>query len=209
MRKSVDARGLACPQPVIMARKALNDGATSIEILIDNEAARENVGRYLEKNGFSVNFFNESGYIRIEAVAVSSDGIRAAVINEGVSGNDGFNSDDYQCSPSAKVILITSDSLGRGSEELGQKLMQAFIFTVREMPVKPHTIIFMNSGVKLAVRDSASLDNLAALQESGVEILACGTCLDYFGIKESLSVGRISNMYSIAEELMSGNVLRI
>lgn len=206
MRKSIDARGLACPQPVILTRNAVNQGVQSMEVLVDNDAARINVSGYLEKNGFAIQVFTEEGHWRIEAQGASDQGIRSAVLNP---VQDDFNPMDYTCSPQPRVVFIASRTLGQGSDELGGKLMQAFVFTLREMQNRPQTMILMNAGVTLAVRDSAVLEHLQALQDAGVEILVCGTCLDYFGLKDSLAVGRISNMYSIAEELLGGNVLRV
>jgi len=102
-----------------------------------------------------------------------------------------------------QLIFINSSHLGRGSDELGSILMRSFLFSLTEMEVKPQRIIFMNSGVHLCCEGSPVLDSLLALEEKGVEILVCGTCLDYFQLKEKLCVGKVTNMYSSVEHLLA------
>jgi selenium metabolism protein YedF len=102
------------------------------------------------------------------------------------------------------VLVIQSDQMGKGEEELGRLLMKSFIYTVNETRPHPKAILFYNSGVKLAVKDSPVLDDLKELLEAGVEIISCGTCLDFYNLKDSLAVGDISNMYTIYEKMQSG-----
>jgi len=109
-----------------------------------------------------------------------------------------------------QVLLITSQHMGRGDDELGAILIRSFIHVLGEIESAPDAVILYNSGVKLAVEGSPLVDELRALAESGVFILACGTCLGHFGLKEKLAVGEVSNMYSIAEIVMSaGRVVRL
>ncbi len=100
------------------------------------------------------------------------------------------------------VVLVPGSTLGRGDDELGTVLMRTFIHTLGESDIKPHHIIFMNSGVRLVTTGSDVIDDLRVLEKEGVEILACGTCLAHFGLKEAIEVGRTSNMYEITQALM-------
>jgi selenium metabolism protein YedF len=108
------------------------------------------------------------------------------------------------------VVFIDFDTLGRGSEELGKILIRSFLHTLREAGLQPRKIIFITSGVKLACKGSDVLEDLRSLSSRGVEIFSCGTCLDYFGLKEKMQVGRISNMYEILNSLaQAGKVLKM
>lgn len=108
------------------------------------------------------------------------------------------------------MLFVPSDSLGRGPAELGERLMAAFFHTLLEVTPKPQTIIFMNAGVKLVVEGSAALEDLEALAGQGIELLACGTCLGYFELKERVAVGRVSNMFDISTALLeAGKVVEL
>jgi selenium metabolism protein YedF len=107
------------------------------------------------------------------------------------------------------VLLITADQMGMGSEELGRTLMKAFINTLIETTPKPGMIIFMNSAVKLAIEGSPVLESLDKLEKEGVNILVCGTCLNYFELKDKLKKGKISNMYEIVEVMLKAGQLII
>ncbi|MDO9578881.1 MAG: sulfurtransferase-like selenium metabolism protein YedF [Candidatus Cloacimonadales bacterium] len=195
MKKLIDACGLSCPQPVVQTMKALKEGDfDELEIIVDNVAARENVSRFLKKAEVEITKIEEAGKkIHIFARTVKK-----------VESTD-FDANEYPCpvpQKNGKTIFIAKDAIGSGSEELGQKLMKAFLFTLTEMETKPARIMFMNSGVKLCTEGNAAVQNLKSLVESGTEILVCGTCLDYFGISDKLEVGIISNMYDIAGHLL-------
>ncbi len=199
--KKIDCRGLNCPEPVLRVKKALeeNEGA-SLQVLVDNDAARDNILRFARNRSLQAEWRQqESAYIIDIGGAAAEQG-------------PGQSSKEPCVLPQAgleQVILITSDRLGQGSEELGQLLMRNFIYTLAKRDRLPRALIFMNSGVKLCSTGSAALEELKLLQSAGVEILACGTCLDYFGLKESLDVGVISNMYDIAEILSTSMVLTL
>lgn len=102
---------------------------------------------------------------------------------------------------SGLVVAVDADVMGRGSEELGRTLMKGFLFAVSRLPQLPDTVLFYNSGAKLTVEDSASLEDLREMEAQGVEILTCGTCLNYYGLTERLAVGRVTDMYTIVERL--------
>ncbi len=189
--KTIDCSGLSCPLPVIETKKALEEGhVDNLAVIVDNLTSRENVMRFLQSQGFSVSVMEENEKHRIEATKVQSDG--KAIKTE-----------------KKLLVLIDGETVGRGSEELGKILMRSFIITLKELNPTPWRIIFMNSGVKLAVEDSPYLEPLNDLLTIGAEILCCGTCLDYYKLKEKLKVGRISNMFEIASSFLEAtNVIK-
>lgn len=204
--KSVDARKLACPKPVLLTKEAISDESTNqVEVIVDNSAALENVKRFLSKFGFNVK--------NVEQKA-NDFHIFAERINANVSDSD-FDVNEYPCPVPAtsmlgKTIFIKSEFLGVGDDKLGELLMKAFLYTLNEVDNKPQRLLFMNSGVKLCIENAITLTNLQKLEDKGVDILVCGTCLDFFGISDKLKVGKISNMYDIAGSLTSDkNVITI
>jgi len=185
MSMIIDARGLACPQPVVLTKKAL-DRADDLTVIVDNAAAMQNVSRMAESQGFGVSVDEKMDgiYLRLTRPVDESLGGKVPLLFE------------------PTVLLVAASTLGRGDDELGSTLMRTFIHTLSESDIKPHKIIFMNSGVKLATRGSEVIDDLRALEKERVEILACGTCLAHFGLKDAVEAGRISNMYEITLALM-------
>lgn len=187
--QTIDCKGLACPQPVIQIKNALEQGADRLQVIVDNEASRENVSRFARSRQCDVK------------VEPGDDGCFYLTIEAGdTPGENQFDPNDYPCSlpvAAGMVYVISSDSMGRGSDELGWALLQTYIQTIEQVDPLPSKIIFYNSGVKLVARQSGALDALAALQKKGVEILACGTCLDFFQLKSEIKIGHISNMYDI------------
>jgi selenium metabolism protein YedF len=185
MSMIIDARGLSCPQPVVLTKKAM-EKADDLTVIVDNATAEQNVARLAENQGMAVSV-EEKGdgiYLRLTRPADESLGGKVSLLFE------------------PTVLLVTSATLGRGDDELGTVLMRTFIHTLGESDIKPHRLIFMNSGVKLVTTGSEVLDDLRSLEKDGVEILACGTCLSHFGLKEAVEIGRISNMYEITMALM-------
>jgi selenium metabolism protein YedF len=185
MSMIIDARGLACPQPVVLTKKAL-EKADDLTVIVDNATAEQNVSRLAENHGLSVSA-EEKGdgiYLRLTRPTGESLGRKVPQLFE------------------PTVLLVASSTLGQGDDELGDVLMRTFIHTLGESDIKPHKIIFMNSGVKLVARGSEVIDDLRDLDKESVEILACGTCLGHFGLKDAVEVGRISNMYEITMALM-------
>ncbi len=192
-RKSIDCTGLSCPQPVLMTRDALDEAAdTPLEVLVDNEASRNNVQRFAESRG-----------CRVE---VSTRGDRyALLITPGTErpDQDAPQAEEYTCSVSGAgvVYVFPAETMGRGDRELGKILMRAFVKTIRELDPKPTRLLFYNSGVKLTSTDSDLIAPFRELEEQGVDILSCGTCLDFFHLKEELRVGRVTNMFEIMESM--------
>jgi selenium metabolism protein YedF len=190
--KTIDCCGKICPLPVLETKNVLEEeGVNEIAILVDNPVSSENVMRFLESQGFSVTVMETVGKYRIEATKTSGIAVSS--------------------SANAKRLLIYVDgeSVGRGSEELGTILMRSFVLTLKELNPLPWRIIFINSGVKLAINGSPLIAALSDLNELGVEILSCGTCLDYYQVKEKLMVGRVSNMYEIESSFLEAtNVIK-
>ena len=196
--ETVDARGLACPQPVIQTRKAMQQ-AERVRTLVDSETSMTNVSRMAEKAGWQVDVVTEGDEFQIELIKgdVAPEAAPLPVGKaEVVSG--------------PLVLAVSSDVMGRGEAELGAILMRGFFHTLGEVEPLPQTIIFFNTGAKLACEGSPVLDDLRALESQGIEVLVCGTCLGYFELKEALAVGQVSNMYDIAEAMLrAGKVVNL
>lgn len=198
MTITIDARGLACPQPVIRTRKAMEQ-ADLVVTLVDNEAARTNVSRMAEKAGWHVEVTTEGDDFNISLA--KGDALPQAQpvvvgLAEAVNG--------------PLVLVVSSDVMGRGDDELGRILVRSFFHTLGEVEPLPQTIIFFNSGVRLACEGSRVLDDLCALAEQGIEILVCGTCLGFYELTDKLDVGQVSNMYDIAETMLgAGKVVQL
>ena len=197
MTKIVDARGLACPQPVIQTRKALQESAV-LTTIVDNETAQHNVTRMAQKAGNTV------------WAEERDDGIYLHISQEDALQEDAAPQAASAPAGGSLVVMVSSEFMGRGDNELGHILMRAWFHTLGEVEPLPGTIAFLNSGVKLAAGGSPVLDDLQALGERGVEILTCGTCLGHYELKDKVAVGEVSNMYTIAETLLgAGKVVSL
>lgn len=185
--KTVDARGLACPQPVLLTKKEADSGELKITVIVDNDTARQNVTKLGTKLQYVIETVDRDDgiYITLSKDNEVEDVKEAPVVIERVSTKNGY--------------LITTDKLGKGSDDLGKILMKGFLYTISETKPYPDFLIFLNSGVKLTTSGSDSIDDLKKLSDAGVKIVSCGTCLDFFEIKSKLEVGAISNMYDIVE----------
>lgn len=202
MTKTVDARKIPCPGPVIEAKKALKDMEQgTLEVLVDNEIAVQN----LKKLG---------AYLNLETAASKQDDHNFTVTFQ----KDGQASDaevkvsgKEACYPDGRkkkqLVVISSDCMGSGSDELGRQLMKGFIYALTELDQLPETMLFYNGGAKLTVEGSDALEDLRLLEAQGVEILTCGTCLNHYGLSEKLAVGTVTNMYVIAEKMMEARTI--
>ncbi len=192
--KEIDCRGLNCPEPVLNTKKALMDNPeAAIEVIVDNETARENVLRYARNQGRSAEWFQKEGFYQIN-ISGSENKDRVLAEEKVISVEE---------TDQGAVLLISTNQLGQGSSELGELLMRNFIYTLTKRDDHPQAIVFMNSGVKLSIADSPVIDELTELQNIGVQILVCGTCLDYYQLKEQHKAGEISNIYDISDLLFS------
>jgi len=185
--------GLACPQPVLMTRKYLeeNPAADSVTVVVDNRAAAENVVRFMENSGFTAGITAIENGFEIEGSRIKGDEVQCRL---------------YDPSESKKtLIMITSDIIGNGNRELGEKLMINFLKTLPEMGDSLWRLVFLNEGVKLSVKNSPALPALTQLETMGVSILVCGTCLDYYSLLDKKGIGIITNMLDIVTSLQAAD----
>lgn len=190
-KKIVDCRGLSCPQPVVNTKKAI-DGfpGDEIEIIVDNETACSNV-------------MNFAAGLNWKARSITREG---GVIRISLKRDDEKTSGTVTCEPARAneyLLYISSDVMGCGDDELGKILMRSFIKSLPDTRGMPKLIVMLNSGVKLAVEGSLVLDDLREFENRGIEIRCCGTCLDFFRLKEKLKVGKVTNMFEIISALQS------
>lgn len=189
----LDCKGLSCPQPVLQAKDALERGADDVEVVVDNEASKNNVARFARNQG-----------LEVEELALGDDCFKVLIRGRFSQSEQTLNEDDFTCElPSGKglVYVISADSMGRGSDELGWGLLQTYIQTIKDVKPLPAKILFYNAGVRLVTEESGALEALKQLQKQGVEIMACGTCLDFFELKSAIKIGQISNMYDIMSSM--------
>lgn len=191
----LDVRGMACPMPVVKVKRALEESAGELRVLIDDGAPRENVRRFAEGRGYNV---REEPFEGAFAFTITGAGLAKS---EAVPA----------AAPSGPVVmLIGSDRLGDGPEELGRLLMKNFIITLLDQAELPDRIFFVNTGVLLAAAGSEVIEALEALGNRGVEVLSCGICLDFFKKKDSLAAGAVTNMFTIEESLLKArSVIRL
>ncbi|MEG1287488.1 MAG: sulfurtransferase-like selenium metabolism protein YedF [Clostridium sp.] len=181
----VDARGLGCPKPVINTKKELDKIEQGIVITtVDNTIAKENILKLANSLNCETNVLKEEKDLIVIEIKKGEN----VIIEE--PKNDLL--DD-------KCIFISSDKMGQGNDELGEILIKGYIYTLTETKPYPKYIVLVNSGVKLSAQNVATIENLKILENKGVEILSCGTCLDYYNLKEILQVGSITNMYTIVD----------
>ena len=192
----VDVRGKPCPQPVVETRKVLDAGDCGIvRVIVDNTASSENVRRLARKMNCDVTIdkkLDNEIHLLIHPV-----GVEVPAIPQDQGGASPQPAARMAPRPTQTVVLISSSELGVGEKELGGILMRAFIKTLKEVSPPPTAIIFMNSGVFLTTEGSQLLEDLQDLAHEGIEILSCGTCLDYYKLKEKLEIGTVSNMFEI------------
>ena len=192
--REIDCRGMACPQPVVTTKQALDQlKENELVVIVDNPSSSENVERFARSQGCSVEVERKGQdfYVRIEKVRGKDEGKRT-------------QQDDKV---KKAVVYINSDLLGVGDEALGSFLMKAFLKTLFDLEKTPDRLILINSGVRLASEGSQVLDTLRTLSEKGVKIVSCGTCLDFYKLKEKMSVGTISNMYDIIQSMLEADRL--
>lgn len=197
----LDERGKACPLPVVETKKALEAAASgeTARVLVDNEIAVQNLRKLADHKGWSFCWEKRGGgdfqaWITREA-------------GESLSEEKQEETEEPEC-PDCRTegirpgltAVISSEAMGQGDDRLGKILMKSFLFALTQQDILPETVLLYNGGAFLSCEGSESLEDLKKLEELGVEILTCGTCLDFYGLKEKLAVGGISNMYEIVEK---------
>jgi len=190
--KEIDARGLACPAPVLHTRATLQqERAEAVRVLVDNAASQENVRRYLESEGFETRL-ERAGE---DYVVVGRCGKAAPpAAQPETAPADAAPAAE----PSRKILVLCgADRLGRGDDELGRRLMANFVKTLKEMGPDLWRLVFVNNGVKLTIDASEVLEDLKGYEAAGLKILVCGTCLNHFGLLERKRVGETTNMLDI------------
>ncbi len=198
----VNAIGDACPLPVVKTMKAVSamSGPGIVEVHVDSEIPVQNLNRFASGKGYPVK--SEKREDRHYVVTITVTGPEDAAAQEAAVCIPDLRSDT--------VIAIGSGCMGSGDDQLGATLMKAYLYAVSQQERLPRTILFYNGGAKLTVEGSVSVEDLKNMEAQGVEILTCGTCLNFYGLQEKLAVGSVTNMYDIVERLTSaGKVIRV
>ncbi len=190
--QQVDARGMECPKPVIATKKALEAIAEGVVVtLVDNTIARDNVVRLAEGMSLPVEVKEASGTYQV-TISKGSPFV-VGMIND-LSPQLTRENEDL-------ALFISSTTFGHGNDDLGAILMKSFLYTISVSDEAPRWVTIVNGGVTLACQGSSVLESLREMAKNGTEIVVCGTCLDFYGIKDKLAVGRIGNMYEIVDIL--------
>lgn len=223
----LDKRGCPCPIPVVEAKKALEsaEAGTWVEVLVDNAIAVQNLRKLASHKGLEAED-EKRGEQEYAVWILAAGGDRSAdkapgdaPAGEKTAGDDLPELESCQLSaepadednPIEKgtILVVGSDQMGQGDEKLGHMLMKSFIYAVTKQDALPETILFFNGGARLSCEGSESLEDLRELENAGCQILTCGTCLDFYGLKEKLAVGQVTNMYEIVELMMAaGKTIR-
>ncbi|HHY39115.1 MAG TPA: sulfurtransferase-like selenium metabolism protein YedF [Clostridia bacterium] len=211
--KVVDARGLACPIPVVKTKKALEE--VSLEVsekspftlvtLVDNDMAAQNVSRMAQNSGYEVSVEKDGAAYRVIIKKGSEEASPALAPGPSVSleAPEVGETRKAETHKAGTVFVISSDTLGTGEEELGTALMSSFLFALSNADNPPSTLIFINRGVYITTKGTRHEEALKTLSSKGVNVISCGTCLDYYHLKDLLIFGVVGNMYGIVEEILS------
>jgi selenium metabolism protein YedF len=192
--KTIDARGLACPAPVLKTRAELEENPVAdISVIVDNAAASQNVSRFLESQQFTADIAAQGDDFVVSATRSGGAVVAAA------SRQD--KAPEAKSADTRVLVMIACDRMGRGDDDLGAGLMVNFIKTLPELGRELWRLVFVNSGVRLTIDGSAALEDLQALEAAGVSILVCGTCLTHFDLLERKQIGETTNMLDIVTSL--------
>lgn len=199
--EKIDARGQACPLPVVRAKKALAQmGEGVLEVLVDNETAVHNLealAKTLKCEAVSERRADDEFAVTFAKGAAAGE---AASAPAEAASTEAAASDDA-------VAVVSSECMGMGDDVLGRTLMKGFLFALTQQDALPSAVLLYNGGVKWACEGSEALDDLRALADAGVDVLSCGTCLAHYGLTERLAVGEPTNMYVIVERQMNARVV--
>jgi len=198
----VNAMGDSCPIPVVKTKNAVKELGESggvVEILVDNEIAVQNLTKMANQKGYAVKS-EKLGQDKFKVTMTVGEGERQAAETPAACA-----------APSAHrknvVVAVSADVMGSGDGKLGRTLLQSFFYALGRQDELPRTILFYNGGACVTCEGSAALEDLKSLEAQGVEILTCGTCLDFYGLKDKLAVGEVTNMYAIAEKLTGAGLV--
>ncbi len=195
MEKIIDCKGMACPLPVVNAKKASEElhAGDVLTVLVDNEIAVQNLTRFAEHKGFGV------------SAEKRSDKEYAVIMTVSGAAGEETREEEIACVMDSRrkgmLVVLSANVMGTGDPKLGTSLMKAFVFALTKQDQLPDTILCYNSGAYLTCEGADTLEDLKLLEGEGVTILTCGTCLDFYGLKEKLAVGGVTNMYDIVERM--------
>jgi selenium metabolism protein YedF len=191
MKSFLDCRGLACPAPVLQTKILIDrEHPDLVEVKVDNEAAKENVSRFLNSQGFHVTVDKQGSELRITGRKETNTDSESACA-----------APEQSLRHKKIMVMIAADRVGKGDDELGLKLMASFLKTLKEIGPELWRLILLNSGVKLAVEGSEFVSSLRELKDQGVDIFVCGTCLNHFGLMDRKQVGETTNMLDIVTSM--------
>ena len=199
MTKIIDMFGKPCPMPLVAAKKEISEGCRDLSVRVDNETAVKNLSRLGGKTGLNIDVDEVEGgwVVTFSEPADGAEPVIAAMPQGSASGA-------AVCVPTGGcgyAVFVSKDHLGEGDPQLGHNLVKMALYTFGQADVIPTSLLFMNSGVKLLCEEGQIVDNVREMAEQGTEVLVCGTCLDYYGVKDQLQVGEVSNMYDILERM--------
>ena len=195
MERIIDCKGMACPLPVVNAKKAAEElhAGDVLTVLVDNEIAVQNLTRFAEHKGFAV------------SAEKKSDKEYAVIMNIVGAATEAAKEEEVACVMDSRrkgmLVVLSANTMGTGDPKLGTSLMKAFVFALTKQDQLPDTILCYNTGASLTCEGADTLEDLKLLESEGVTILTCGTCLDFYGLKEKLAVGGVTNMYDIVERM--------
>ncbi|MDR0721464.1 MAG: sulfurtransferase-like selenium metabolism protein YedF [Treponema sp.] len=207
--KTLDMLGQPCPIPVVKAKEVLAEqGAPGVVVLVDNMVAVQNLEKMAKGTGCGFSYVEEGASYRVSIVkgAASDQGFAPPSCEESPSGQAKVSNavGEVRKGP---VVLITSDNMGRGSEELGRMLIKGFIFSLSQLNPLPEAVLFLNGGARLTTEGANTVPDLKMLEEKGTGIYTCGTCANYYKLTESLAVGSIVDMMQIVNRLAKATVV--
>ena len=194
MEKIIDCKGMACPLPVVNAKKAAEAMSLGdvLTVLVDNEIAVQNLSRFAEHKGFGVSAQKKGEKEYAVIMSISGDVVES-------------KEEEVACVMDSRrkgmLVVLSGNVMGTGDAKLGTSLMKAFVFALTKQDQLPDTILCYNTGAYLTCEGADTLEDLKLLESEGVTILTCGTCLDFYGLKEKLAVGGVTNMYDIVERM--------
>ncbi|MDR5586194.1 MULTISPECIES: sulfurtransferase-like selenium metabolism protein YedF [Clostridium] len=201
MNKIVDAKGKNCPIPVIMAKKEIDNGNVNFVVEVDNNIANENLKKLGNSMSFEIKSQEVNGIFKVHFFKGEADNNESEICEECNEIIEEIKRDKL----SKWSIFIGKEIIGSGSEELGKSLMKMYFYTMTESDDLPKSILFMNEGVKIPALNEQVVEHLKDLEKKGVEILVCGTCLNFYGLEEELKVGKVSNMYEISNYMKASS----
>ena len=195
MEKIIDCKGMACPLPVVNAKKVAEELGSGdvLTVLVDNEIAVQNLTRFAEHKGFAV------------SAEKKADKEYAVIMTLSGAAAEGPKEEEIACVMDSRrkgmLVVLSANVMGTGDPKLGTSLMKAFVFALTKQDQLPDTVLCYNTGAYLTCEGADTLEDLKLLESEGVTVLTCGTCLDFYGLKEKLAVGGVTNMYDIVERM--------